>query len=620
MSPPASALPDTPPPPKSALRMGALFKLRPSPPRWPAALRAALSMGLPVAAGWLAGDVPAGMLATIGAFTALYATDRPYQNRAAVVAWIAVAFSLVVSLGAWAQAEPWLVVPLVVMLSIAATFICNAFRIGPPGAYMFVLACAAGTALPAPHIAVWQIGLLVLAGGALSWILHMAGALFSPRGPEKAAVANAAKAVALFAEATGTAGQDNARHGAAFALHEAWAVLVSLQPPKPRPNGALARLRDLNRELHLLFATCINAAAQPREKLDAVAGRAREIGAAARSLRADRERTEPPQVPLGRPGLKGLLRENLNLRSPAMRSALRVGLAVAVSGVVGAAFSLEHAYWVMASAVLMLHQGLDWVRTLQRGLERMTGTLVGLCLAAAILTLHPTGLWLVATMMLLQYTIEVTVTRNYALAVVFITAIALLIASGGRPMADDSHLLWARGIDTLVGCLIALIVHALTAPRSPAASLRQEIAETLKVLQDVLRHIATGQVTTPAARRARSTLQHEVFVLVTSTETEMGGLSRQQDAAEDLWPTVVATQRLAYRTLAACWAIEQAAEQGKAGKPPLAQPELAATTDALAQLRTAVLSGRGPLTFNALPDFLSGEIQNVGKSLVAPTA
>ncbi|SEB80348.1 Uncharacterized membrane protein YccC [Beijerinckia sp. 28-YEA-48] len=600
--------------------MGAMFVLRPSAPRWPGAVRAALSMGLPVAAGWMAGDVPAGMMATIGAFTALYAGDRPYRNRASVVACIALAFALVVSLGAWVQEEPWLVVPFVVLISIAATFICNAFRIGPPGAYMFALACAAGTALPAAHISVWHIGLLVLAGGALSWVLHMAGALFSPRGPEKAAVTAAAKAVAQLAQATGTAGQDTARHGAALALREAWVALVTLQPARPRPNGALARLRELNRELHLLFATCINTAGTPGDSMSAVAARAREIGAAATSLQAGRERTDPTQVPLGRPGLKGLLFENLSLRSPAARSAARVGIAVAVAGVAGAAFSLEHAYWVMASAVLMLHQGMDWTRTLQRGVERMSGTLLGLCLAAAILTLHPTGLWLVATMMLLQFTIEIVVTRNYALAVVFITAIALLIASGGRPMADDSHLLWARGIDTLVGCLIALVVHALTAARSPAASIGQEIAQTLTTLQNVLQHIAAGQVTTPAARRARSMLQHNVFVLVTSTETEMGGLSRHQGAAERMWPAVVATQRLAYRTLAACWALEQAAEQGKAKPPPLTDADLAELTTALSQLSSAAQTGGGALTFTRLPHFLEGEIQHLAGSLVPQAA
>ena len=74
------------------------------------------------------------------------------------------------------------------------------------------------------------------------------------------------------------------------------------------------------------------------------------------------------------------------------------------------------------------------------------GTWVGLLLAGFILALHPRGLWLAATLMVLQLVIELCVVRNYALAVVFITAAALTIASGGQSVADLGHLLLVRGL------------------------------------------------------------------------------------------------------------------------------------------------------------------------------
>ncbi|MEJ0002884.1 MAG: hypothetical protein WDN30_03740 [Pararobbsia sp.] len=77
-------------------------------------------------------------------------------------------------------------VPAIVFIAMAATFLCHTFRIGPPGAYLFALACAAGTAMPASTD---PIGLLVLGGGIVSWVMHLCGALFAPRGPEQAAVA-----------------------------------------------------------------------------------------------------------------------------------------------------------------------------------------------------------------------------------------------------------------------------------------------------------------------------------------------------------------------------------------------------------------------------------------------
>jgi uncharacterized membrane protein YccC len=277
-------IPSTPPPP--SFRLGTLFKLRRSGRRWPFAARAALCMGVPVLAGWGAGDTTSGLMATIGAFTALYGSDRPYLNRAVHLGVIAVSFAVAVAIGVWATSIPAAVVPAIVLIAVVSTFLCNALRVGPPGAYMFALACAAGTAMPTGQLTMAQIGLLVLAGGAFAWLVHMAGAIFSPRGPEKAAVAAAARAVARFAEAAGTSGEDGARHAAALAMHDSWTALVTHQPSRPRPDGSLSRLRALNREMNLLFVGVINAASPIGPSTVAAAAR----GGSRRRRHGDRRR------------------------------------------------------------------------------------------------------------------------------------------------------------------------------------------------------------------------------------------------------------------------------------------------------------------------------------------
>ena len=443
-------------PHRPAFGVSMLLSFRKSGRRWPLACRAALSIGLPVAVGWAAGNLSAGLMATIGAFTALYGSERPYSNRAWLLAGIALSFSAIVTLGVWVQQWPVMAVPLVTLIAMIATYVCQSLRIGPPGAYMFALACAAGTAVPVP---VDRVFWLVLGGGAVSWVVHMFGALVALRGPEKLAVAAAADAVAYFAQAKGVEARDRARHDAALALHEAWATLVSFQPPNPRADSMLTRLRALNRELHLIFATCVGTADSAATRPDALAERARAIGIETTShSECQGNHAAHADVPLGRLRSSRLLVENLTLQSPAFLLAGRVGIAVALAGAAGAAFGLQRAYWAMAAAVLVLHMGLDWSRTLQRGVERTIGTIVGLGLAGAILAAHPTGLWLVATMMSLQFLIEILVTRNYALAVVFVTSNALVIASGGQAGSDEGTLLVARGIDTAVGCAIGLFV------------------------------------------------------------------------------------------------------------------------------------------------------------------
>jgi uncharacterized membrane protein YccC len=557
------------------------------------------------------------LIATIGAFTALYAADRPYRDRARLLACIALSLSAVVSLGAWAQHWPASVVPAIVFIAMAATFLCHTFRIGPPGTYLFALACAAGAAMP---VSADRIGLLVLGGGIVAWVVHMCGALFAPRGPEKAAVAAAARAVAQCARATGTVAQGPAQHDAALALHQAWITLVTFQPAAPRTDNALSRLRELNRELHLIFAACVDAADSTAGDLTARAERAREIGVEATS-NAENRPTRPNRspIPLGRPPTSQLLRENLTWRSPALMVTARVGVAVVIAGQAGAALGLERAYWAIATAVLMLYQGLGWVRTMQRGLERALGTLVGLALAAAILATHPTGWWLVAAMISLQFLIELLIMRNYTLAVVFITSIALLIASGGQPVSDPLALLWARGIDTIIGCSVALLVYALLGPRGSDATLRQQIVQTLTTVQTALEHVATGSITTDAALHVRRGLQVALFTLLTSYETETGGIARRRRTAERMWPAIVATQRLSYKVLAVFWLLE--APDGDAGvattRARLTADELATVKTALAEVIAAVRQGAGPIALQRLPSLLRNELMDLGASLVA---
>src|SRR5690606_32584013 len=148
-------------------------------------------------------------------------------------------------------------------------------------------------------------------------------------------------------------------------------------------------------------------------------------------------------IPHGYPRSWTLLREGLAPGSNSLRVVLRVGLACLLAGTVAATLEVERAYWAMAAALLMLHQGLSWTRTVQRSVERTAGTWAGPLLAGSGLGLHRSGPWLALVVMGLRFAIEIVVVRNYGLAVVFITAAALTIASGGRPVDDLGSLLLA---------------------------------------------------------------------------------------------------------------------------------------------------------------------------------
>ncbi|MCV7162674.1 FUSC family protein, partial [Mycolicibacterium brisbanense] len=137
-------------------------------------------MAVPVLVGWAAGHTAAGLIATIGGFTSVYGSGRPYLNRGMYLGTVVLCFAAAVALGDWAAATPWLAVGTVTVIAMVAALVCNALAIGPPGAYLFVLACAAGTGVATTHLSPLHLAALVLAGGAFAWVVHMAGALARP--------------------------------------------------------------------------------------------------------------------------------------------------------------------------------------------------------------------------------------------------------------------------------------------------------------------------------------------------------------------------------------------------------------------------------------------------------
>jgi hypothetical protein len=210
----------------------------------------------------VAGQSGGGLTASLGAFAALYGSGRPYRNRARLLGLVVLGLVLSVVAGVEAATvpSPWLSVAVAALIATLASFFCSALNVAPPGAYMFMLACAAGTSMygQGPHLA--QIAMLVAAGGIVSWTLHMLGALWQPRGPERQAVANAAVAVADFIDSGERGPSDLPRHKAATSLHDAWRALIVWQPARGRSDVRLGQLQACSRELHGLFAAAVREA------------------------------------------------------------------------------------------------------------------------------------------------------------------------------------------------------------------------------------------------------------------------------------------------------------------------------------------------------------------------
>lgn len=514
-----------------------------APTRLPVALRAAVSTAIPVLVGAAAGALGAGLIATLGAFTSRFGVGRPYVSRAVHLALVAIALALAVAAGSWAADVAWAGVLTVSAVAVIAVWLCSALRVGPPGAYVFVVACAAGIGVSASRLSPWQIGGLVLAGGAVAWAVQMLGAVTGFRRPERAVVQTAADRVAGFLEAVGGPDEESARHQAAHALHQAWMALID-QQPAVSGSPELHRLRATNHAVHVLFAR-----ADPDD-----ADLARALGRFEADPDTVAHRDPGQHAPAPVPA-RHLLRAALRPGSQTRRVMVRVAIGVPLAGFAAVGLGVDRAYWAMAAAVLILHQGAPLWHAMRRGAERLLGTWIGLALAAAIIVIHPQGWVLAAVLALLNFAIEMLVARNYLLASVVITATALTIGTASHPLAPGQvgHLLLTRGVDTMIGCAIGLAVYVALARRQETHRLADALAATQAALALAEPFAAAGDSVSLAARTARRDLQRTALDMLDVLDATQAGPRDQRDAAARLRPEVLAVERASSETIAALW-------------------------------------------------------------------
>lgn len=202
-----------------------------------------------------------------------------------------------------------------------------------------------------------------------------------------------------------------------------------------------------------------------------------DIAAIARSPR--RQRREQSRVDNlewnQSPAILSVLRDNLTLDSTVFRHALRLGVTTAVAVAICSIFSFREGYWVTLTVVVILkpYSGA----TFQRGLQRVSGTVVGGILAAiAAAMIHDP---LVIAFLLFPLTVATLALQpiNYGLFVLFLTPQVILMDNILHP----GH--WLLAIDrienTALGGTLALIGGYLLWPSREHQRLPNQFATTI---------------------------------------------------------------------------------------------------------------------------------------------
>jgi len=133
------------------------------------------------------------------------------------------------------------------------------------------------------------------------------------------------------------------------------------------------------------------------------------------------------------------------------------GLSIGVALLVAKLLQLDNPYWVPVSCLAVM-QGVSAKHIGQRSFQRIVGTFLGLSLAWLLLKLHLPEWAICLVIVLMQFVVEMFITRNYAYAVIFITSLTLMLAEFGSAIANrPNELVVARFTDIFIGSIVGAI-------------------------------------------------------------------------------------------------------------------------------------------------------------------
>ncbi|MGO2751055.1 MAG: FUSC family protein [Pseudoclavibacter sp.] len=333
-----------------------LFDLGPHNGAHRVAIRAGISVGVPLLILWSIGHVELALYSTFGAFVSFYGRSHSHLVRARLQTGVAIGMVGAVSIGAavsLSEQREWLVLPATAAYAAVITGAAQRFAWKPTGALFPVFALSATASIP---------------GGAMDAIL----------------AAGTAAASAAFALLVGVAG---------------------LARPSARTFERRARASS--------------ATAHP---------------------------------------------ERLRIAE-----AIWNGLIVGAAGLIPTTLGLDYPYWAMvAAAAALATSGPD--EQLVRAGHRLTGTVAGVAVAWLIMAVDLPPLVTIAVICVLQMCAELFVVRNYGLALVFVTPLALVMLDFAHPQPDLSLLL-ARIFETAIG--VAVVIAAALLWRGMGRSRQQ---------------------------------------------------------------------------------------------------------------------------------------------------
>jgi len=547
-----------------------------------------LSVSLALGKGTL-GVLPAmgGLLGTMAD------TGGPYLSRVKRVCSAAVFGGAAgLAIGSAVHGHGWLAVVALVVVAGVSGVLSAVGDIGSVTGLQLLVYTSLGTGPVGALRPVWHTAAGFLAGVAWALILILPGWLRSPHGREQRDVAAAYTALAELLRSVGTDQFTARRQALTSALNTAYDELLRARSTATGLNWRRARLVGMLNASHLIAeaATALGVAGTrppplvievvsrlggairngtqppmippPWDDNPAMLALRDAMAGAARALSRDwspedharsglRERFRAGTAEALRPGrlvgLAGRLLDEFGGGRLSRIFTIRLMACMGVAGLVSEVLPLQRSYWVPLTVAIVFKP--DYGSVFARALQRGIGTMVG-AVAGAVLLVLVHGTWLLIPFAVLAALLPFGRSRNYGLLATFLTPLVVvlidLLTPVGWRLAED------RLIDTLIGCLIVLLIGFAPWPMSWYAFLPQQYAQTAL---DVRRYLeealgarsdedGSGGDAPPARSRMRRSTYRALADLRTEfqrTMSEPASISRRATA---WWPAVVGLEQV----------------------------------------------------------------------------
>jgi len=257
-----------------------------------------------------------------------------------------------------------------------------------------------------------------------------------------------------------------------------------------------AALKTMEERIEALFATESGLPAQPysNPELESTARnlveqvrKAEKLIANLESNRAEKEtalevRFLPEAEPLH---FWRTIRSNLSFESDGFRHALRLGFIAVLGQTIATGLHLPRGYWITVTILFILKPNFGG--TLQRAVLRLTGTVLGGLIAAALSLTIQEEVILIAILPVLAFAALSVRPINYGLYTLALTPMIMVMLDVGHTANWETSFL--RVIHTFVGGILAVVGGYLLFPIWEKQKLPGELAAILKANADFLRAI-----------------------------------------------------------------------------------------------------------------------------------